>query len=392
MCGLPFCAASLSLTINFSFSSNESEVGWIPAVASFICTGYLHLAALAISLVWLAAAVQNSRHTKLAHFNKAVRTLKRYELSSHIARCAALAFAILAAVRDASELWYTVALTGLAVLLGFTRITNNLKWRHIALHQVNFLNTVGLLLLAAAQLLPMLDLHTSYRPADAVVGALVSLGVTALIALWTPREWAPPAVDFDISRQSADAGPAPEETCSWGNLYLTFEWLTPLIWKGCRGPVEMDDLPPLPWYDEPLLLLSRVQEAREKSKNTFWTVMRFLKVEIFFMVLFTTITFSVDNVQPYAMYRILAYIDNPGAAKLSPVLWLILLFVGPMTKTVAFQQYIFTSTSETFLFPTPFLAVFSPLENCMAVVLAKNQTYNCRFYVKDLHPYFHPYL
>lgn len=369
------CNASLTTKLSFSITS-ELAVGWISALANFISTGYLHVASIAISVIWLAAAAHRSRHIKLVHSSKAIRTLKRYELPSHVARCATLAFAILAAVRDAPELWYTVALTGLAVLLGLTRITNNLKWRHLALHQVNFLNFMSLLLLAAGQLLPILDLHTSYRPTDAVVETLVSMSVTGLIALCTPREWAPPAADLDISQRPADAGPAPEETCSWGNLYLTFEWLTPLIWKGCRGPVEMDDLPPLPWYDEPLLLLSRVQEARAKSKSTFWTCMRFMRTEIFFMVLFTAITFSVDNVQPYAMYRILAYINKPEEANLSPVLWLILLFAGPMTKTVAFQQYIFTSTSKYSL-PGSY---GSSLEECpRAVVLEEHQRRKIRF-------------
>lgn len=322
-------------------------MGWIEAVTTIIGKGYLQIVFLAISLAWLAAAFYSSRNTELAQPNKAFRTSKGYELASQVARAATLAFTVLAAVRSAPELWYSVALIAVAVLLGLSRLTNNLKWRHIALHQVNLLNAVALLLLAAAQLLPMLNIHTTYRPARAVIAALASLGVTNLIALCTPREWAPSAASFDMSQRSPDAGPAPEETCSWANLYLTFEWLTPLIWKGCRGPVEMEDLPPLPWYDEPLLLLSRVQEARKKSRNTFFTVARFLKVELSLMIIFTIITFSVDNVQPYAMYRLLAYIENPEAAVLSPVLWLLLLFVGPMTKTVFFQQYIFTSTRKS---------------------------------------------
>ncbi|CAN8102301.1 unnamed protein product [Discula destructiva] len=337
-------SSSSSFSFFINRNSSNPKVGGIDAVTDFVSTGYPHIAILAISVVWLAAAFQRSRHTELAYSNKASRISKRYELPSQIARSAALAFTVVAAVKGSLELWYYVVLVALAVLLGLSRLANDLRWRHIALHQVNFLNAAALLLLAAAQLLPLLVLDNTYRPSDAVIGALASLGAAVLIALCTPREWAPPAAGFSIAQRSSDAGPAPEETCSWANLYLTFEWLTPLIWKGCRGPVEMDDLPPLPWYDEPLLLLSRVQEAREKSQSTFLTVLRFLKKEISLMVLFTGITFSVENVQPFAMYKLLAYIENPEAAVLSPALWLLLLFLGPMTKTVFFQQYIFTST------------------------------------------------
>lgn len=330
--------------MNFASHSSESEVGWIHAVTDFVNTGYLQFITLAVSLLWLAGAFYRTRNTELAYSSKASKIRKRYELPSQIGRSLALAFTVAAAVSGTPQLWPNVALTGLAFLLGLTRLTNNLKWRHVALHQVNLLNTVCLLLLAAAQLLPLLEINTTYRPTDAVIGAIASLSATLFIALWTPREWAPPAVSFQIAHRPVDAGPAPEETCSWGNLYLTFEWLTPLIWKGCRRPVEMDELPPLPWYDEPLYLLSRVQEAREKSKSTFWTSLRFLRKEISLMILFTCITFTVDLVQPFAMYQLLAYIVSPKTALLSPVMWLILLFVGPMTKTVFFQQYIFTST------------------------------------------------
>lgn len=333
----------VKLTIRY-FHSSDSGVGWIQAVADFVDTGYLQFILLAISLIWLGASFYRSRSTELAHSSKASKIRKRYELPSQIARSAALAFTVVAAVRGAPQLWPNVALTGVAVLLGLTRLTNNQNWRHLALHQVNFLNTVALLLLAAAQLLPMLEIASAHHPTDAVIGAIVSLGAAVSIALWTPREWAPPAASFEIAHRSVDAGPAPEETCSWGNLYLTFEWLTPLIWKGCRRAVEMDELPPLPWYDEPLYLLSRVQKAREKSKSTFWTTLRFLRKEISLMIIYTCITFTVELVQPFAMYQLLAYIVSPETAVLSPMMWLVLLFIGPMARTVFFQQYIFTST------------------------------------------------
>lgn len=106
----------------------------------------------------------------------------------------------------------------------------------------------------------------------------------------------------------------------------------------------MEELPSLPWYDEPLYLLSKIQECRNKSKSTFWTMARYLRHEVSLMVVFTMVKFSVELVAPFAMYQLLAYISDPEAATLSPVAWLILLFVGPMVQTISFQQYIFTST------------------------------------------------
>lgn len=108
--------------------------------------------------------------------------------------------------------------------------------------------------------------------------------------------------------------------------------------------MELDELPALPWYDEPLLLLSRIQEARAKSKSTIATTFRFLRVEITLMVVYACLDAVTELIAPFAMYRLLAYISSPDTATLRPVIWLFLLFTGPMMKTVFFQQYIFIST------------------------------------------------
>ncbi|EMR69939.1 putative abc transporter protein [Eutypa lata UCREL1] len=44
------------------------------------------------------------------------------------------------------------------------------------------------------------------------------------------------------------------------------------------------------------------------------------------------------------MYKLLGYLSNPEGSSIRPWLWLILLFVGPLSRSVGFQQYIFTST------------------------------------------------
>lgn len=75
-----------------------------------------------------------------------------------------------------------------------------------------------------------------------------------------------------------------------------------------------------------------------------WTTFRFVGTEITLMTIYTCITFSSELIAPFAMYQLLAYISSPDTAVLSPVMWLFLLFAGPMIRTVSFQQYIFTST------------------------------------------------
>lgn len=339
------CADPHPILFIFAAASESSRVGWISDITSAIATGYPHLAVLALSLTWTAADVRRSWHHKPAASNfKASRISKRYEFPSQVARTASLAFTVAAAVTGESQQWYNVALVASAVVLGLTRLANDLQWRHTALHQVNLLIVASLLLLLASEVLPMLDLSSTFRPTDMAAGAIVSLAVASAIALCTPREWAPPPVNFDLIQRPVDAGPSPEEICSWWTKFLSYGFLNSLVWKGSQRPVDLDELPPLPWYDEPLLLLSRLQEARQKSKSTIGTTFRFMRTEISLMIIYAVLDSVTELIAPFAMYQLLAYISNPEKATLSPLLWLFLLFAGPMAKTVAIQQYIFTST------------------------------------------------
>ena len=212
---------------------SDTTVPWITGATNLVRTGYFHIALLVISLPWTIASIRASHRIKVAPSGiKASQISVGYELCSQIARAAALAFIIIAAVMGGGQQWRNIVIIGYAFILGLSRLANDLRWRHTALHQVNFLIGTSLLLLAVEDVLPTLELHSTYRPGAMKIGAIVSLATASLVALWTPREWAPPAVTFELLQRPAEAGPAPEETCSWWNLYLTYEWLTPLVWKG----------------------------------------------------------------------------------------------------------------------------------------------------------------
>lgn len=211
----------------------SSGVDWIDDIAGAVKSAYFHAALLALSLAWAGASVHRSRQIPPdASHAKASQISFSYELPSQLARAAALAFTVVAAMRGDSDQWYNVVLLVYAFFLGLTRLANNLLWRHVALHQVNFLIGACLLVLALGELLPTLVIGSTHRPSALVVGAIVSLFAATLIALTTPREWTPPPINLDLPQRPADAGPAPEEVCSWWTLYLSYEWLTPLVWKG----------------------------------------------------------------------------------------------------------------------------------------------------------------
>lgn len=269
-----------------------------------------------------------------------------YEVASQATRIASLVFLIVALVQGRVHLLNVVAVA-YAFVLGLLRpLSNDLAWRHLILHQVNYVLTATFFVLVAAQLLPCIQIDTDQCIADVgVIGFVSSLGASVVVALITPREWVPPTIKHEIPGYTEqNEEPAPEETCSWFNYYFTYEWLTPLVWKGTRRKLDMSGIPTLAWYDEPMYLLQRIQRARAVCRKTLWTALKFQRRELLLMATWAAAAFTMENVSPYGMYRLLDYIANPSAAQYHPFLWLILMFVGPLSRSVLFQQYVFNST------------------------------------------------
>lgn len=266
-----------------------------------------------------------------------------FELCSQVARALALGLAVVAAVRHGIS-WANVVLLAYVFVLGIVKLSNDVNWRQIVLHQVNFTLAGAWLVFVTGELLPAADAGVDFSLPPVVLGSMATLTVAVLLALVTPREWVPPSLDLDLSDKVAAREPSPEETCSWLDYYVTYEWLTPLMWRGIREQVTIGDLPPLPWYDEPLLLLRRIKEARRKSQSTLWTLVRFLPKELALMGFFAAFSFTAELVAPFALYQLLSYIEHPETSAVRPHVWLLLLFFGPMARSVTFQQYIFTST------------------------------------------------
>ncbi|GES62198.1 ABC multidrug transporter [Aspergillus terreus] len=106
----------------------------------------------------------------------------------------------------------------------------------------------------------------------------------------------------------------------------------------------MDDLPPLPSYDDPSKWLKKIKQQRLKGGKTLRTLCRLFNTEIRTMMTWSATTAVVDFVAPYAMLRLLAFLEEPDDAIVKPILWVPLLFIGPMTRSLCYQQYIFTAT------------------------------------------------
>ncbi|KAI1856226.1 hypothetical protein JX265_011738 [Neoarthrinium moseri] len=323
--------------------NHHSELQWVGQLSRFAKAGYLQFIVIAISVLFIAGHLISRSYSKITRPEGNASTFSLpFELGAQLLRAAALALTSVVAVQQGGK-WPDVAILGYAFLLGLLRLINDIEWRHVALHQVNFALFGAWVAVFLEELLPTIEMSWDSGMSPALVASIATLSAAAILALATRREWTPPSLDLDFPEKVVHEA-SPEETCSWLEYYVTYDWLTPLMWYGARRQMTLEELPALPWYDEPLLLLKRIQEARKKNKSTIWTLLRFLPKEIITMAIYVSIGFIVDLVSPYATYNLLGYLSAYDEATIRPWVWLVLLFVGPLARSVTFQQYIFTST------------------------------------------------
>ncbi|KAF5000964.1 hypothetical protein FGRMN_1334 [Fusarium graminum] len=319
-----------------------SQIPWIHHVSQLAQSGIPQAVVLILSLIHLIYQLNQIRRQESAHRLKAAKIRWPFEFASQAARLAAVVFITIACIQNQLH-WVNIVSVAYVFTIGLMRLFNHLEWRHVALHQINFVLAINLFILIAGHNLPCIQTCTTCLYGTSTSGGIIAIAVASVIATITPREWTPMQIDLDIPGYDQNE-PAPEETCSWFTYYFTYNWLTPIIWKGIKRKISMADIPKLAWYDEPMYLLRRVQEARSISKKTLLTAIRFQKNELFLMMFWCATSYAVENIAAYAMFKLLEYLADPSGSVYKPSLWLFLMFIGPLSRTVAFQQYVFTST------------------------------------------------
>ncbi|KAH1469916.1 hypothetical protein KXV58_001812 [Aspergillus fumigatus] len=322
-------------------------------LSAFVATGNLHLGAVSASclVIILSTCVQY-----------AVRVFKE-KPRGHIDATSAIpetsvplpfALAHLAAAMAACGLslgeshrrgdWKQFIFFSYTVLLAVARLCFKRVIHGIHFHRhLNMMTLVALSLAIAKDLVPMVIVGSTYRPTAFASASLACVAAMLVIVLASPRP-RPLISDAEIHDAQAKADVSPEETCSLFSYYCSYEWITYVIFRGCQRDLTMDDLPPLPSYDEPLKWLEKIKKQRQKGGKTFRTLCRLLKTEIKGMVCWAAATSVADFFAPFSMLRLLAYLEDPTGAVVHPALWISLLFIGPMMRSFCYQQYIFTAT------------------------------------------------
>jgi ABC-type multidrug transport system fused ATPase/permease subunit len=239
--------------------------------------------------------------------------------------------------------WKQSILLSYIVLLAILRLCLQgvIHWIHFYRH-LNMMAIVALSLAIVKDLVPMAIVGSTYRPTPLGSASLAFVAAMLAIVLASPRPKPPMISDAEI--HDAHVNVSPEETCSLFSYYCSYEWITYVILRGCQRDLTMDDLPPLPSYDEPLKWLEKIKRQRQKGGKTFRTLCRLLKTEIQSIICWTAATSLVDFVAPFSMLRLLAYLEDPAGAVVHPVLWICLLFIGPMMRSLSYEQFIFAAT------------------------------------------------
>ncbi|KAI4859978.1 ABC multidrug transporter [Hypoxylon rubiginosum] len=268
-----------------------------------------------------------------------------YDILQQIVRAALLSVAVIGCVKDGSStvseacaIGYTLALDAFRILVARSRNSRSAVAHHVTLIML----IVGLL--AFIQLSPnILLIATQTEASQWLYLKLVASILSLFVAFITPREWTPPRLCFELAHRE-QAAPSPEQTCSYFSYFVSYGWLTDIILKGAKRRLVIADMLPVPEYDEPLIWRARILDARKRFKTTLKTLAYTLRLNIGAMVLFAAFTAVVEFIAPLGLYRLLSYIQSPSAATIRPWLWVALLFIGPTLRSIAYQQYIFSST------------------------------------------------
>lgn len=230
-------------------------------------------------------------------------------------------------------------------------VINKRSWRHHLLHQINILSFLSSLINTCSVLPPNgAFVKTTLEGSAKIHGGLASQYLSLILAFFTPREWNPPEQYLnDCTIEKKPFLPGAQETCSWFSYFISYGYLDELLLR--RGPktsITLASLPRIPWYDSPYLLVSQLQNARAKGCTTLSTILRFSHREIFLMVIWAIVSFPMQLVAPLGIYSLLEASptakSNTHVIKIfSPWVSLALVFLGPVARSITYQQYLFVS-------------------------------------------------
>ncbi|THH11785.1 hypothetical protein EW145_g436 [Phellinidium pouzarii] len=242
--------------------------------------------------------------------------------------------------------WLQVALCltyTYATFLALVSVAVQRKWAKFANTHLVLLLLVSWVVFAYRDFWPLATY--TQQPADLSEGWILwaKLAVLTLTALAVPVLMPRPYVPVDP--KDPKEIPNPEQTSSLLSLSL-YAFLDPIIFKAYRVPhLPADQFPPLADYDHSKNLHLDMFSGAKRG-HLFFGLMKTFSDEYIGITSMTIIRVITMYASPIGINRLLNYLETGGSdTVVQPWLWISWLFFGPFIGTVAFQWYIFLTTS-----------------------------------------------
>ncbi|KAF4121418.1 ABC-type multidrug transport system, ATPase and permease component, partial [Geosmithia morbida] len=319
----------------------EIWLGRLRHVSQFIGQGNLHLICIPLSLIPLLFTKSRWKSASRPQLSLAHSTSLASALPQMIFAATAFSISLYDTVRTGA--WKEAVCLAHVFILHISRfIFKSSAWT--AYHHMNAIAGWILLLAVIKSLLPLIIMDSHCHVSTAESLKLASIAALLFTSFISPRSrQRKPSNPEDLVPRSITS---PEETCSWFSYYLSYEWLTQVILRGFSRDLVIDDLPALPSYDMPLLMLQRLLDVRARGWKLFWSLCLMFRVEIRRLLVWAVLTATVEYVAPLAMFNLLRYLEraDPEDNIIHPFVWIALLFLGPTARSACYQQSIFRGT------------------------------------------------
>ncbi|KAF5356103.1 hypothetical protein D9756_004036 [Leucocoprinus leucothites] len=233
------------------------------------------------------------------------------------------------------------------VLLSFVTVLTNKRWAVTTSRHITLIYLLAFSVYAYRDLYPLATF--TLIPKDVSEGRLLWVKIILLfisglaIPLSVPRDYRP----FDPKNPME---PNPEQTASMLSM-LTYSFLDPIVYLAYRVPhLAHSQFPALADYDYAHNLKFTSFKHLDvfsgaSNHHIYWGLMRVFRFEYIAMTILVTLMVVFTFASPIGINRLLSYLEGDvSGTNVKPWVWIVWLFLGPLSASLCCQGYIFFAT------------------------------------------------
>ena len=334
----------------------------ILSFAKYARHGRIQAFLLLTSVFLIGVSLCKAYHSYFRGYRRSIELLYRppiaYELFLQLAIGSAAALSVISSVQATSSLLqsllivYILVLRFIYLILPSRTQIGSVLQLELSYHTSKLLGVV-VVLGVIGDFLPSLILRHALSWQSEILARDSFLAVALAILFSSPRK----AVRFEhatsipmlcrnttLAEKKEPTIISPEQICSPYAYWVSYGWLDKVVFNGWKRDLNLGDLVPIPYYDDPLLWLPKILKARRIAGSTLKTCIYLVRWELFIMWISAIGVGCCNLVPAFALNRLITFIENPEAFILRPGAWVALLFVSSMANSICFHHYIFFGT------------------------------------------------